>query len=80
MNFYIQQSIVIHNLKIGSLSNSSVLQIGSSGIIKPSSHLYNTGGFVEPAPETEKPGQVTSGTAGSGLTQPSVPIAPPAAI
>lgn len=80
MNFYIQQSIVINNLKIGSLSNSSVLQIGSSGIIKPSSHLYNTGGFVEPAPEAQKPGQTTSPTGGSSLSQPSVPIAPPAGI
>lgn len=80
MNFYIQQSIVINNLKIGSLSNSSVLQIGSSGIIKPSSHLYNTGGFVQPAPEAQKPGQVSSTTEGSTISQPSVPIAPPAAI
>lgn len=81
MNFYIQQSIVINNLKIGSLSNSSVLQIGSSGIIKPSSHLYNTGGFVQPAPEAQKPGQVTTGSpTSSTLTMPSVPIAPPAGI
>jgi spore germination protein PB len=50
MNFYIQQSIHIHYIKIGGVTNSSVLQIGSAGIIKPSSHLYNTGGFTKPAP------------------------------
>lgn len=80
MNFYIQQSIVINNLKIGSLSNSSVLQIGSSGIIKPTSHLYNTGGFVEPAPEAQKPGQTAVGPGEGPLTMPSVPIAPPGGI
>ncbi|KAB2330921.1 spore germination protein GerPB [Bacillus mesophilum] len=51
MNFYIQQSIHINMIKIGGVSNSSVLQIGSAGIIKPASYLYNTGGFTEPAPE-----------------------------
>lgn len=50
MNFYIQQSIQIHFIKIDSITNSSVLQIGSAGMIKPSTHLYNTGGFTEPAP------------------------------
>jgi len=53
MNFYINQSICIHTLRVGSVSNSSVLQIGSAGLIKPSSHLYNTGEFTEPAPEIE---------------------------
>jgi spore germination protein PB len=75
MNYYIQQSIVINNLKIGSIANSSVFQIGTSGIIKPSSHLYNTGGFVEPAPEAEKPG-VPPNNIDSPLTLPSVPLAP----
>jgi spore germination protein PB len=51
MNFYIQQSIQINFIKIGSITNSSVLQIGSAGIIKPASYLYNTGGFTKPAPE-----------------------------
>ncbi|WP_453990533.1 spore germination protein GerPB [Bacillus nitroreducens] len=54
MNFYINQSICIHTLRVGSVSNSSVLQIGSAGLIKPASHLYNTGGFTEPAPEFEE--------------------------
>lgn len=52
MNFYIQQSIQINFIKIGGISNSSVFQIGSAGLIKPSSNLYNTGGFTEPAPST----------------------------
>lgn len=58
MNFYVQQSITIHFLKVNSVTNSSVLQIGSAGIIKPVSHLMNTGGFSGPAPEIKKPGQV----------------------
>ncbi|MFP5110883.1 spore germination protein GerPB [Bacillaceae bacterium C204] len=52
MNFYIQQSIQINFIKIGGITNSSVLQIGSAGIIKPMAHLYNTGGFTQPAPQT----------------------------
>lgn len=45
-------------IKIGSVNNSSVFQIGSAGIIKPYSTLANTGGFTEPAPELE-PGIVS---------------------
>ncbi|MFO1445500.1 spore gernimation protein [Bacillus sp. Bva_UNVM-123] len=67
MNFYIQQSIQINFIKIGGISNSSVLQIGSAGIIKSSSQLYNTGGFTEPAPAV---GQLT----GLQLSTPSVPL------
>ncbi len=52
MNFYIHQTININQLKVGSVTNSSVLQIGSAGIIKPLSNLYNTGGFKEAAPQT----------------------------
>ena len=51
MNYFIQQSIIIQTIKIGGISNSSVFQIGSSGIIKPTSYLYNTGGFTEAAPD-----------------------------
>lgn len=50
MNLFVHQNIVIHNLKVEAISNSSVLQIGSAGIIKPLSQLYNTGGFTQPAP------------------------------
>ena len=67
MNFYIQQSIQINFIKIGGITNSSVLQIGSAGIIKPTAHLYNTGGFTQPAPQTAK-------TTGSLLGTPAVPL------
>jgi len=40
-------------IKIESIANSSVFQIGSAGVIKPYSTLANTGGFTEPAPEIE---------------------------
>lgn len=53
MNFYVNQSIIIQYIKIGGISNSSVFQIGSAGIIKPHSHLYNTGGFTGPAPKAK---------------------------
>ncbi|MEW9668733.1 spore germination protein GerPB [Ammoniphilus sp. 3BR4] len=49
MNFFINQNIVIHRLEVGGVTNSSVFQIGSAGMIKPLSNLYNTGGFTEPA-------------------------------
>lgn len=52
MNIYVQQSIYINILRVGSISNSSVLQIGTSGIIKSASSLENSGGFTELAPKT----------------------------
>jgi spore germination protein PB len=67
MNFYIQQTIQINFIKIGGITNSSVLQIGSAGIIKPTSHLYNTGGFTQPAPQTLQPSSASLGA-------PSVPL------
>ncbi len=51
MIFNIQQTIQINMIKIGSINNSSVLQIGSAGIIKPLATLANTGGFTTPAPK-----------------------------
>lgn len=51
MNLTVNQTIVIHHLRINSVSNSSVLQIGSSGMIQSLSNLYNTGGFTKPAPQ-----------------------------
>ena len=74
MNFYIQQSIQIRFIKIGGITNSSVLQIGSAGIIKPASYLYNTGGFTQPAPVALK--QPTT-TAIPHLLAPSVPLHAP---
>jgi spore germination protein PB len=60
MNLYVQQSISIQLLKIGGITNSSVLQIGSAGIIKAASSLYNTGGFTGPAPSIAQPDSQTS--------------------
>ncbi|NOV02908.1 spore germination protein GerPB [Paenibacillus planticolens] len=51
MNMIIHQTIMIQNLKVNSVANSSVLQIGTAGSIRSLSNLYNTGGFVEPTPE-----------------------------
>ncbi|WP_134699275.1 spore germination protein GerPB [Ammoniphilus sp. YIM 78166] len=54
MNLFVNQNITIHKLEIGGVSNSSVFQIGSAGIIKPLSNLFNSGGFTGPAPEIEE--------------------------
>lgn len=51
MELTIHQQINIHKLDVGSVANSSILQIGSAGVIKGLSHLYNTGGFTGPAPQ-----------------------------
>ncbi|WP_251554368.1 spore germination protein GerPB [Neobacillus muris] len=85
MNVYIQQSIQINSLRVGGITNSSVLQIGSAGMIKPASYLYNTGGFTGPAPATIKPDELAGqtavhsfGTPPPSLTeQPSVPLQAP---
>lgn len=75
MNFYIQQSIQINFIKIGGITNSSVLQIGSAGIIKPQANLYNTGGFMGPAPKAAKP---FTGAQSTGLLEaPAVPLQAP---
>ncbi|WP_433748821.1 spore germination protein GerPB [Falsibacillus pallidus] len=56
MKLYIQQTIQIHLIKIGSVSNSSVFQIGTLGAVTETSNLYNTGGYTQPAPPAKKPG------------------------
>ncbi|WP_026574483.1 spore germination protein GerPB [Bacillus sp. UNC438CL73TsuS30] len=76
MNFYIQQSIQINFIKIGGITNSSVLQIGSAGIIKPAAYLYNTGGFTGPAPQAIKPGEVPIAQS-SQILAPAVPLQAP---
>ncbi|MEW9700213.1 spore germination protein GerPB [Paenibacillus sp. SI8] len=50
MNLFIEQNIVIHTIKIDGISNSSVFQIGSAGVIKSLSQFYNSGQFTQPAP------------------------------
>lgn len=51
MNWTVHQQITIHQLRVDSVSNSSVLQVGSAGAIRSLSQLYNTGGFTGPAPQ-----------------------------
>ncbi|MFB9330616.1 spore germination protein GerPB [Paenibacillus aurantiacus] len=51
MTMTVHQHITIHQLRVDSLTNSSVLQIGTSGSIRSLSQLYNTGGFTGPAPQ-----------------------------
>ncbi|UPG62338.1 spore germination protein GerPB [Metabacillus endolithicus] len=77
MNFYINQTICINYLRVDSVNNSSVLQIGSAGMIKPLSNLYNTGGFFQEAPQilTEAP----TGVAAEASEGPLVPLSTPTA-
>ncbi|SDQ87372.1 spore germination protein PB [Virgibacillus subterraneus] len=56
MNFTIHQSISIHMLKIGAITNSSVVQIGSTGSIQAQSDIYNTGEYEEAAEPAEPVG------------------------
>ncbi|MUT66717.1 spore germination protein GerPB [Paenibacillus sp. NEAU-GSW1] len=49
MNWTVHQTITIGQLRVDSVSNSSVLQVGSAGSIRSLSQLYNTGGFTGPA-------------------------------
>jgi spore germination protein PB len=79
MNFYIQQTIHINSIRIGGISNSSVFQIGSAGIIKPAALLSNTGGFTGPAPKPIKPFSQPSPSEGIGgqlplYETPAVPL------
>lgn len=66
MNITIHQSISIYMIKIGSISNSSVLQIGSTGSLQAQSDIYNTGKFTEAA-EPALP---------AGNVPPLVPLSP----
>ncbi|ULO10081.1 spore gernimation protein [Paenibacillus sp. 19GGS1-52] len=53
MNLSVYQCISIHSLSIGTLSSSSILQIGTSGKINALSHNYqNTGGETSSPPDT----------------------------
>jgi spore germination protein PB len=77
MNFFIHQNIVIHTLRIDGISNSSVFQIGSAGVIKPLSNLYNTGGFTKPAPSMTPSGaESATGSHAQTATSPEAPPTP----
>ncbi|UQZ45488.1 spore germination protein GerPB [Bacillus sp. PK3-037] len=75
MNFYINQTIQINYLRLESISNSSILQIGSAGSIKSLSNLYNTGSYVEPAPDVSALG--AQGESEGPDTGSLVPLQPP---
>jgi spore germination protein PB len=60
LNLYVHQSIIINNLRVGSITTSSVFQIGSAGTIKALSKFSNTGGFTEPARPLQAEGQIIS--------------------
>ncbi|GAA0448204.1 MAG: spore germination protein GerPB [Bacillota bacterium] len=66
MNITVHQSISIYMIKVGAITNSSVLQIGSTGSLQAQSDIYNTGGFTEAAEEAEAISETT----------PLVPLAP----
>jgi spore germination protein PB len=51
MTWHIYQQITIHHIRIGAVSNASVLQIGSAGSIRACAQQLNTGGFTGPVPE-----------------------------
>ncbi|WP_314584120.1 spore germination protein GerPB [Paenibacillus terrigena] len=63
MNLVVHQSITIQNLSVNSISNSSILQIGSTGVMNPLSNSYNTSGSTQ--------------TAESQSEEPLVPLPPP---
>ncbi|MBY8912551.1 spore germination protein GerPB [Bacillus sp. YC2] len=65
MNFYVNQTIQINYMRVESVSNSSILQIGSAGSIKSLSNLYNTGRYAEPAPAVSA-GQSVTVSEGTG--------------
>ncbi|MGG2066720.1 MULTISPECIES: spore germination protein GerPB [unclassified Bacillus (in: firmicutes)] len=60
MDLYVQQSIIINNIRIENLTTSAVFQIGSAGSIKTLSKFSNTGGFTQPTPPLTAPGQIIS--------------------
>jgi spore germination protein PB len=70
MNWYINQTITIGQLRVDAVTNSSVLQIGSSGSIQALSQAYNTGGFTGPAPELTPLEEVAAEVALAPLPRP----------
>ncbi|WP_076120486.1 spore germination protein GerPB [Paenibacillus odorifer] len=50
MNITVYQCISVNHLKIGTISNSSVLQIGTSGRINALSHSYQSSDVPESPP------------------------------
>lgn len=53
MNLSVYQCITVQQLRIGTVTNSSVLQIGTSGSIKALSHVYNAGSLEQSKQSTD---------------------------
>ncbi|WP_438447787.1 spore germination protein GerPB [Gorillibacterium sp. sgz5001074] len=75
---YVNQSIWIQTLRVNSVTNSSVLQVGSAGLIKSISNNFNTGGFTGPAPQAGEAGDGGASEDGSdegtSVSQASSPL------
>ncbi|MDG5473446.1 spore germination protein GerPB [Jeotgalibacillus sp. ET6] len=56
----IHQQISVNQIKIGSMSNSSILQIGTVGSIQSRAELANTGKFTKAAPDAFTLGKTTT--------------------
>ncbi|WCK55206.1 spore germination protein GerPB [Aneurinibacillus sp. Ricciae_BoGa-3] len=69
----VHQSIVITTVRVNEMTNSSVLQIGSAGIIKPASTVHNA--------TEQKAGKQEGSSAKTATSQAmqnfSVPLPPP---
>lgn len=76
MIWNVYQTISIGMLRIGGISNSSVLQIGSAGSIQSLSQLSNTGGYTEPAPELGGATTVTTPEQGVAEGQQTLSLVP----
>ncbi|MFC7060829.1 spore germination protein GerPB [Halobacillus seohaensis] len=71
MSMTVYQTISIRYLKIGTVANSSIIQIGSSGVIQAQADLYNTGEHTKPAEEpTPAEGEVAVPEGDSGTLVP----------
>lgn len=71
MSLTVHQCISINVLRIGSVSNSSIVQIGSSGVIQAKADLFNTGEYLEPA----SPAQPLEGSISTGESE-AAPLVP----
>lgn len=60
MNIYVHQSIHINILRINSMANSAIVQIGTAGSIRARSTITNSGGFKEAAETTTNQGGVVT--------------------
>jgi len=69
---HVHQTFHIHSLRVDSLANSSVLQIGTAGVVKALSNNYNTGGYTGPAPQAVSP----TGTTDSPESVSQSPLVP----